>query len=105
MDHMEGLGLSKLALDYKDLSIKVMEHELNRYVRHAEAFRALPQDASTPVPIPMPMPMPTSNSLAFPDTDLMDVDSQDEGEFLAADTDESADLVLEFDEDGYLVSS
>jgi len=102
MDHMESLGLSTLASGYKDLSAKVMGYELNRYVRNAEAFRALPPAASTPIPRPMTMPMPTANSMALSDTYLMDVESPDEGDSLASGTGEYADLDWDL-ADGFLI--
>jgi hypothetical protein len=94
MDHMKDLGLPGLAEKYKDLSDKVMEHELNRYV---PIFRALPPATSTPMP--MPMPMPTPSALEFSDTSAMDVDSQDEDFWELSGTGGPADSIL--DEDGY----
>jgi len=100
MDHMKTLDLPGLAMKYKDLSSKVMEHEVNRYV---PIFRALPPAISTPISVPMPMPMATSSSLGFSDTHLaMDGDSQDEEFFSAFGTDGLADSVWDLDEDGYM---
>jgi hypothetical protein len=95
MEYMKNLGLSDLAEKYKDLSVKVMEHELNRYI---PIFRTLPRATSTL----MPMPMPTPSSVGFSNTQLaMDVDSLDEDFFGSSGTDEPADSVWEWDEDGY----
>jgi len=107
MDHMKDLGVPGLAVEYKDLTKKVMEHELNRYV---PIFRALPPaiSPSTPMPMPtptpMPTPMPTSSSLGFSDTRLaVDVDSQDDDFFSTSGTDEPADSVWGMAEDGYIL--
>jgi hypothetical protein len=106
MDRMKGLGLPALAAKYKDLSKKIMEHEVNRYV---QIFQAMPPANATPMPMPMLMPMPmptptpTSSSLEFSDTNLAtDVDSQDEEFFSAFGIDEPVDSLWEEDEDGYL---
>lgn len=90
MDRMKTLDLPGLAVKYKDLSNKVMEHEVNRYV---QVFRALPPATSTPMAMPMSTP-------GFFDTHLaMDVDSQDAEFFSTFGTGEPADLVWE---DGFL---
>jgi len=106
MDHMKTLDLPGLAVKYKDLTNKVMEHERNRY---AQNFRALPSAPSPPMPMPMPMPMPTptptltSSGLGFPDTNLeMDFDSQDDEFFSTFGANELADSVWGQDEDGFL---
>lgn len=98
MDHMKDLGVPGLAVTYKDLSDKIMEHEVNRYV---PIFRALPPATSTPMPTLMPMP--TSGSLGLSDTHLAtDVDSQDEDFFSGFGAGGPADPVWDMDEDGYI---
>jgi hypothetical protein len=104
MDHMQRLGLPGLASDFKDLSVKVMEHELSRYVRSAKAFQAQGCASSIPTPMPMPTPVPAPSSTAVSDTySMLDIDSQEEGEFLASDTGEPADSTWELSEDGYIL--
>jgi hypothetical protein len=94
MGRMKDLGLQDLAKDYKDLSDKVVGHELNRYV---PIFGAPPPAMSTPMPMPMP------RGLGFSDTPLaMDADSQDEDSSELSGTDGPAESVLEELGDGYL---
>ena len=38
MNHLKSIGLSELGGKYCDLSIKIIQHELNRYVRYAEGM-------------------------------------------------------------------
>lgn len=106
MDHMQALGLPNLASEYKGLSAKLMDHELSRYLRDAETFRA---QGPAQGPTPMPMPMPASSNSVFSDNFLMmDVDSQDDGDSSAPGTGGLADLLLDSDQlldsdgDGFL---
>jgi hypothetical protein len=117
MGHMKDLGLQDLAKVYKDMSDKVMEHELNRYV---PIFGAPPPAISTLMPMPTPTPSGlgfsdtslgfSDTSLGFSDTSLgffdtslaMDVDSQDEDFSEPSGTDGPTDSVLEKDGDGFL---
>jgi len=107
MDRMKDLRLPELAAKYKDLSSRIMEHEVNRYV---QIFRAMPPATATPMPMPMPMlmpmPTPTSSSVEFTDTNLAtDVDSQDEEFFSGFGIDEPVDSAWEEGEDGYLLTN
>jgi len=98
MARMKKLGLPDLAVKYRSLSNKIMEHEVNRYV---QVFQALPPATSTPMP--MPTPMPTSSNLEFSDTNpATDVDSEDDDSSPALSIHGPVDLPWEKDEDGFL---
>jgi hypothetical protein len=103
MDHMQALGLPNLASEYKGLSAKLMDHELSRYLRDAETFRAQGPAQGPATSTPMPMPMPVSSDSVFSDNFLMmDVDSQDDGDSSAPGTGGLADQLLDSDGDGFL---
>jgi hypothetical protein len=96
MDYMQELGLPSLASDYKDLSAKLMEHELNHYIRGAENFRAQGPATLTP----MPVSMPDSNDSVSPDP--MDPESQDDGDSPVSGSGGPGDLLFSSDEEGFL---
>lgn len=99
MDHMQKLGLPKLASNYRSLSTKLMEHELSRYIQDAENFRTQGPATLTP----MPMTMPASSDLVFTDPYLiLEGDSQDDGDFSASGTGGPGDSLFHSDGDGYL---
>lgn len=96
MDYMQELGLPSLASDYKDLSAKLMEHEVNHYIRGAENFRAQGPATLTP----MPVSMPDSNDPVSPDP--MGVESQDDGDSPVSGSGGPGDILFSSDEEGFL---
>jgi len=112
MDYMQKLGLPNLAAEYKGLSAKLLEHELNRYIRDVGIFRAQRPAQGPATSIPMPTPMPVSSDLVFSDNSLiMDVNSQDDGDSSTPGTGGPADPLLDSDqrfdsdEEGFLYLS